>query len=64
MSRGGPVVRWGWVNFQCLGVLLIWIRVGQGPTSLVVGAGEGCLDIFTLVYHFFSSSLSLGDGLI
>ena len=22
----------------------IWIRVGQGPTALVVGAGGGCLD--------------------
>ena len=34
------------------GVLLIWIRVGQGPTALAVGAGGGCLDIFSLVYHF------------
>ena len=25
------MVRWCWVNFQCRGVLLIWIRVGQGP---------------------------------
>ena len=41
----------------------IWITVGQGPTALVVGAGGGCLDIFTLTYHFLSSfSLSLGDG--
>ena len=31
----------------------IWITVGQGPTALAVGAGGGCLDIFTLVYHFF-----------
>ena len=23
--------------------------VGQGPTALVVGAGGGCLDIFTLI---------------
>ena len=30
--------------------------VGQGPTALVVGAGGGCLDIFTLVY--LVSSLS------
>ena len=29
------------------GILLIWIRVGQGPTALAVGAGRGCLDIFT-----------------
>ena len=27
-------------------------RVGQGPSVLAVGAGGGCLDIFTLVYHF------------
>ena len=43
----------------------IWITVGQGPTALVVGAGGGCLDIFTLIYPFLSSfSLSLGDGSI
>ena len=41
----------------------IWITVGQGPTALAVGAGGGCLDIFTLIYPFFYSfSLSLGDG--
>ena len=40
-------------------VLLIWIRVGQGPAALAVGAGVGCLDIFSLIYHFlFSFSLS------
>ena len=43
----------------------IWITVGQGPIALVVGAGGGCLDFFTLIYPFLSSfSLSLGDGLI
>ena len=26
-------------NFQCRGVLLLWIGVGQGPTALAVGAG-------------------------
>ena len=56
------MVRWCWVNFQCRGVLQ-WTTVGQGPTALVVGAGGGCLDIFTLIYPFLSScSLSLGDG--
>ena len=30
----------------------IWITVGQGPTALAVGAGGGCLDIFTLIYPF------------
>ena len=53
LGRGGRVVRWCWVNFQCRGVLLIWIRVGQGPTALAVCAGVGCLDIF------FSSVVSL-----
>ena len=46
------MVRWCWVNFQCWGVLLIWIRVGQGPTTLAVGAVGGCLDIFSLVCNF------------
>ena len=41
----------------------IWITVGQGPTALVVGAGGGCLDIFTLIYPFLSSFfLSLGES--
>ena len=40
----------------------IWMIVGQGPTVLAVGAGGGCLDIFTLHYLFFSFSLSLGGG--
>ena len=26
--------------------------LGQGPTVLTVVAGGGCLDIFSLVYHF------------
>ena len=46
------MVGWCWVNFQCRGVLLIWIIIGQGPTVLAVGAGGGGLDIFSLVYHF------------
>ena len=51
-SRGGRVVRWCWVNFQCRGVLLIWIRVGQGLTYLAVGAGGVVWTFFSLVYHF------------
>ena len=48
-----------WVNFQCRGVLLVWMIVGQGPIALAVGAGGVCLDIFSLIYlfSFFSSSL-------
>ena len=38
---------------------VIWIRVGQGPTALVDGAAGGCLDIFSLVYHFPFLSPSL-----
>ena len=37
----------------------IWIIVGQGPTVLAVGAGGGCLDIFSLVYHFYFLTPSL-----
>ena len=49
------MVQWCWVNFQCRGVLLIWIIVGQGPTALVIGAGGGCLDIFlsSVISHFY-----------
>ena len=55
------MVRWCWVRFQCRGVLLIWIREGQGPTVLAMGAGGGCFDIFTLVYHFSFLSPSLWE---
>ena len=37
----------------------MWITVGQGPSALAVGAGGGCLDIFTLIYPFFPISLPL-----
>ena len=43
------------------GVLLLWISVGQGPTALAVGAGGGCLNIFTLLYPFSSLSPSLWE---
>ena len=32
----------------------VLITVGQGPSALAVGAGGGCLDIFTLIYPFSS----------
>ena len=50
-----------WVNFQCWGVLLIWIIVGQGPVALAVGAGGGCLDIFSLICSFSPLSPSLWE---
>ena len=52
---------WCWVNFQCRGVLLIWNRVRQVPSALAVGAGGGCLDIFSLIYHFSFLSPSLWE---
>ena len=36
----------------------IWVIVGQGPIALTVGAGGGCLDIFSLLYPFFVLPLS------
>ena len=40
------VIGWFWVIFQCRGVLLIWIVVGQEPIALAVSARGGCLDFF------------------
>ena len=41
------------------GVLLFWIRVGQGPTALAVVAAGDCLDTFLSRLSFlFSFSLS------
>ena len=55
-------MRWCWVSFQCRGVLLVWLRVGQGPTALTEGAvGGGVSDIFSLVYHFSFLSPSLWE---
>ena len=34
-----------------------WART----SAPAVGAGGGCLDIFSLIYHFSSFSVSLGD---
>ena len=39
----------------------IWFIVGQGPTALAVGAGRGCLDISSLVYHFSFLTPSLWE---
>ena len=49
------------VNFQCRGIQLIWIIVGQGPVALAEGVGGGCLDIFSFLYLFSFLSPSLGD---
>ena len=47
--------------FLCCGRVGIWIKVGQGPTVLAVGSGGGCLDIFSLVFHFSFLSSSLWE---
>ena len=39
----------------------IWMIVGQVPIALAVGAGGGCLDIFTLLYPV-SHLLPLSGG--
>ena len=39
----------------------ILITVGQGPIALAVGAGGGCLDIFTLLCPFSPLSPSLWE---
>ena len=43
---GGPTIR---------------MIVGQGPIALAVGAGGGCLDIFTLFYPLSPLSPSLWE---
>ena len=48
-------------NLPVPGRPTIWMIVGQGPTVLAVGAGGGCLDIFTLIYPFSPLSPSLRE---
>ena len=61
-------VSWGWSGSAiALGKLpvpgcpIIWMIVGQGPIALAVGAGGGCLDIFTPLYPFSPLSPSLWE---
>ena len=55
------MVGWCMVNFQCRGVPLNWIVIGQGPTALAVGVGGACLDIFSVSIIFCTFSYSLED---
>ena len=50
------------LSLHCLLDPFMGFPVGQAPTALAVGASGGCLDIFTLIYHFSFLSLSLLDG--
>ena len=52
--RSGQMVRWYWANFR--GILLVWIKVGQGPATFAVGSNGGCFDVCFLSSvssHFF-----------
>ena len=62
------LLQWGWSGgAKVLGKLPVpgrpttLITVGQGPIALAVGAGGGCLDVFTLIYPFSSFSPSLWE---
>ena len=66
-----------WYNYYCIlgwsgaamvlgklpvpGRTTIWMIVGQRPNALAVGAGGGCLDMFTLFYLFSPLSPSLWE---
>ena len=43
-----------------LGRPTFWLSEGQGPTAFAVGAGVGCLDIFTFIHLSFRLSPCLG----
>ena len=58
-GRSGGAMALG--NLPVPGRPTIWMLVGQGPTALAVGAGGGCLDIFTLIYPFSPLSPSLWE---
>ena len=61
---GGQVVQWCWVNFQCRGVLLIWMSRARAYCACS-GCGWGLFGHFYSRLPFlFSFSFSLGDGLI
>ena len=51
----GRVERRCWVQFQCRGVLLNWIIVGEGPTALAVGV----VFFFFFLTFFLSSIISI-----
>ena len=58
---GGGGGKEGWLRGAKVLGKLIWLIVGQEPTALAVGAGGGCLDIFTLIYLFSPLSPTLWE---
>ena len=61
-AGGGSALAMVLDKVLCLGVLLIWIIVEQGPTGLAQGTGECCSDII-FVSNLSSLSLSLSLSL-
>ena len=59
MGSSGGVMVLG--KLPVLGHPTFWIIVGQGPIALAVGAGGGCLGIFSLLYPFSPLSLALWE---
>ena len=53
------MVRWCWVNFQCWGVLFIWMLAGQGPVALAVGAVGVVWTFFSRLSFLFFIPLSV-----
>ena len=54
-----PLENKGFTYLLFRGVLLIWILVGQGPTTVAVGVGGGCLVILiSSVFPLFFLLLS------
>ena len=49
------------MNFQCRGVLQLWMIVGQGPIVLAIGAVGVVWTFFSLVYLFSFLSPSLWE---
>ena len=54
------MVRWSWVR-KVPGRPTVWMKVGQGPIALAVGACGFVLDLFTLLYPFPPFSLFLKE---
>ena len=53
------MVRRCWINFQCWGVLLIWMILGQGPVAHEAdAAGVVRTFFFSCLSFLFSFSLS------
>ena len=48
-------------NLSVLRRPTLWMILERGPIALAIGAGGGCLDIFTILYPFSPISSSLWE---